>query len=174
MQHGTVISFQVHGIGPMTDVPEILLEQIQQRVVAMWMGSFYGSSGYIARKLGKKGLREFHELGARQVAATFKHLGLAEPGEIALAIATNEKNLFGSQVDVVEGEGWAEIRRSSCGLVEGAKAFARVGAFLLAKEHCKTCFESHWKKVFLEMGLGVECENTEFGCIMKVSKISEK
>ena len=36
----------------MTDVPDIPLEQIQQRVVAMWMGSFYGSSGYVARKLG--------------------------------------------------------------------------------------------------------------------------
>ena len=45
----------------MTDIPDIPLEQIQQRVVAMWMGSFYGSSGYVARKLGKKGLREFQE-----------------------------------------------------------------------------------------------------------------
>ena len=63
----------------MTDVPDIPLEQIQQRVVAMWMGSFYGSSGYVARKLGKKGLREFQDIGARQVAATFKQLGLTEP-----------------------------------------------------------------------------------------------
>jgi len=47
----------------MTDIPDIPLEQIQQRVVAMWMGSFYGSSGYVARKLGKKGLREFQDLG---------------------------------------------------------------------------------------------------------------
>jgi hypothetical protein len=39
----------------MTDVPEIPLDQIQQRVVAMWMGSFYGSSGYVARKLERKG-----------------------------------------------------------------------------------------------------------------------
>ena len=39
----------------------------------MWMGSFYGSSGYVARKLGKKGLREFQDIGARQVAATFQH-----------------------------------------------------------------------------------------------------
>jgi hypothetical protein len=158
----------------MTDVPEIPLEQIQQRVVAMWMGSFYGSSGYIARKLGKKGLREFQERGARQVAATFKRLGLVEPGEIALAIATNEKNLFGSQVEVAEGEGWAEINRSRCGLVEGAKAFSRVGASLLAKEHCKTCFESHWRRVFSEIELEAECENTECGCIMRVKKISEK
>ena len=64
----------------MTDVPDIPLEQIQQRVVAMWMGSFYGSSGYVARKLGKKGLREFQGIGARQVAATFKQLGLDEAG----------------------------------------------------------------------------------------------
>jgi hypothetical protein len=174
MQHGMVISFQGYGFAHMTDVPEIPLEQIQQRVVAMWMGSFYGSSGYIARKLGKKGIREFQELGARQVAATFKRLGLAEPGEIALAIATNEKNLFGSQVEVEEGEGWAKIKRSRCGLVEGAKAFSRVGASLLAKEHCKTCFESHWRRVFSDMELDIECENTECGCIMQVKKISEK
>ncbi len=154
----------------MTDVPDIPLEQIQQRIVAMWMGSFYGSSGYVARKLGKKGLREFQELGARQVAATFKKLGLSEPREVALAIATNDKNLFGSQVEVIEGDDWTEIRRSKCGLVEGAKSFAKVGASLIAKEHCKTCVESHWKRVFADLGMNVECENTEDGCIMKLSK----
>lgn len=158
----------------MTDVPDIPLEQIQQRVVAMWMGSFYGSSGYVARKLGKRGLREFQELGARQVAATFKKLGLTEPGEIALAIATNDKNLFGSQVEVTEGEGWAEIRRSKCGLVEGAKSFAKVGASLIAREHCKICLESHWRRVFTDLGMSVECENTEDGCIMKISRLSKQ
>lgn len=158
----------------MTDVPDIPLEQIQQRVVAMWMGSFYGSSGYVARKLGKRGLREFQELGARQVAATFKKLGLTEPGEIAMAIAVNDKNIFGSQVEVTEGEGWAEIRRSKCGLVEGAKSFAKVGASLIAKEHCKTCLESHWRRVFADLGMSVECENTEDGCIMKISRLSKQ
>ena len=73
----------------MTDVPEIPLVQIQQRVVAMWMGSFYGTSGYIVRRLGKKGLREFQDLGARQMVAIFKRIGLASPLDIALAIATN-------------------------------------------------------------------------------------
>ena len=73
----------------MTDVPDIPLEQIQQRVVAMWMGSFYGSSGYVARKLGKKGLREFQDIGARQVTATVKQLGLAEPKDMALAWRSN-------------------------------------------------------------------------------------
>ena len=94
----------------MTEVPEIPLDQIQARVVAMWMGSFYGSSGYVARKLGKKGLREFQDKGARQVAATFKKLGLAEPKDVALAIATNDKNLFGSTVEVIEADGWVEIK----------------------------------------------------------------
>jgi len=46
----------------MTDVPDIPLEQIQQRVVAMWMGSFYGSSGYVARKLGKRACGNFRIL----------------------------------------------------------------------------------------------------------------
>lgn len=154
----------------MTDVPGIPLEQIQQRVVAMWMGSFYGSSGYVGRKLGKKGLREFQDQGAHQVAATFKKLGLEEPAKIALAIATNDKNLFGSNVEVVEGEGFVEIRRNKCGLVEGAKSFAKVGASLIAKEHCKTCAESHWRKVFADLDLSMECENIEDGCIMRLSK----
>ncbi|MFB3764293.1 MAG: hypothetical protein ACE14P_03485 [Methanotrichaceae archaeon] len=154
----------------MTDVPDIPLEQIQQRVVAMWMGSFYGSSGYVARRLGKKGLREFQDQGAHQVAATFKKLGLTEPEDIAMAIATNDKNLFGSIIEVVEGEGFTEIRRIKCGLVEGAKSFARVGATLIAKEHCKTCSESHWKKVFSNLNMKMECENTEDGCVMRISK----
>src|SRR5512137_1773442 len=94
-RHGRVISPSIK-LPAMIDVPEIPLDQIQQRVVAMWMGSFYGSSGYIARRLGKKGLREFQELGARQMAAIFKRIGLGTPLDIALAIATNEKNLFGS------------------------------------------------------------------------------
>jgi hypothetical protein len=111
----------------MTEVPDIPLDQIQQRVVAMWMGSFYGSSGYVARKLGKKGLREFQDIGARQVAATFKQLGLDEPESVAMAIATNDKNLFGSQVEVAEGDGFVEIRRLRCGQMGGAKSFARVG-----------------------------------------------
>lgn len=58
------------------------------------MGSFYGSSGYVARKLGKKGLREFQDIGACQVAATFKQLGLDEPESVAMAIATTDKNLL--------------------------------------------------------------------------------
>jgi hypothetical protein len=155
----------------MTEVPDLPLEQIQQRVVAMWMGSFYGSSGYVGRRLGKKGLKEFQDLGAKQVAATFKKIGLSEPKDVAMAIATNDKNLFGSQVSVVEGDGWAEIRRERCGLMEGAKSFARVGANLIAKEHCKTCMESHWKRVFSELGLKAESENTEDGCIIKISKL---
>lgn len=154
----------------MTDVPEIPLNQIQQRVVAMWMGSFYGSSGYVAKRLGKKGLREFQDLGARQVAATFKKIGLATPPEVAMAVATNEKNLFGSVVEVVEGEGFAEIRRHRCSLLEGAKSFSRVGAALIVKEHCKTCRESHWRKVFSDLGLTLESEETGDGCTMKIFK----
>lgn len=154
----------------MIDVPDIPLEQIQQRVVAMWMGSFYGSSGYVARKLGKKGLREFQDLGARQVAATFKRLGLEKPEDVALAIATNDRNLFGSLVEVVEGEGCIEIRRNHCGLLEGAKSFSKVGATLIAKEHCKTCVESHWKRVFSDLGFKMEVGHTEDGCTMRISK----
>ena len=154
----------------MTDVPDIPLEQIQQRVVAMWMGSFYGSSGYVARKLGKKGLREFQGTGARQVAATFKQLGLEKPEDVALAMATNDKNLFGSVVEVTEKDGFVEIKRSRCGLMEGAKSFARVGASLVAKEHCKTCVESHWQKVFSDLKMKLDVEHTEDGCIMRISK----
>jgi hypothetical protein len=153
----------------MTDVPDIPLEQIQQRVVAMWMGSFYGSSGYVARKLGKKGLREFQGSGARQVAATFKQLGLAEPKDVALAMATNDKNLFGSVVVVTQGDGFVEIKRSRCGLMDGAKSFARVGASLIAKEHCKTCVESHWQKVFSDLKMKLDVEHTQDGCIMRIS-----
>jgi len=154
----------------MIEIPEIPLEQIQQRVVAMWIGNFYGSSGYVARKLGKKGMKEFQDLGAKQVATTFKKIGLSLPREVALAIATNDKNLFGSLVDVLDGDGWAEIRRSKCGLVEGTKAFSRFGATLVVKEHCKTCAERHWKKVFHEMGMEIETKYTEEGCIMRISK----
>jgi len=154
----------------MTDIPDIPLEQIQQRVVAMWMGSFYGSSGYVARKLGKKGLREFQDQGARQVAATFKQLGIAEPTDVAFAMATNDKNLFGSIVEVTEGEGFVEIKRTRCGLMEGAKSFARIGASLIAKEHCKTCVEGHWQKVFSDLNLKLEVEPTEDGCVMRISK----
>ena len=154
----------------MTEVPDIPLEQIQQRVVAMWMGSFYGSSGYVARKLGKKGLREFQDIGARQVAATFKQLGLSEPRDVAMAMATNDKNLFGSEVEVAEENGFVEIKRHRCGLMEGAKSFARVGASLIAKEHCKTCIESHWQKVFSGLLMKLDVEHTDDGCIMRISK----
>jgi hypothetical protein len=154
----------------MTDIPDLPLEQIQQRVVAMWMGSFYGSSGYVARKLGKRGLREFQDQGARQVAATFKQLGLTEPEDVALAMAANDKNLFGSIVEVAEENGFVEIERHRCGLMQGAKSFARIGASLIAKEHCKTCVEGHWQKVFSDLKLNLEVEPTEDGCIMRISK----
>lgn len=153
----------------MTDVPEIPLEQIQQRVVAMWMGSFYGSSSYVGKRLGRRGLREFQELGARQVAETFKKLDLTEPNDLALAIASNDKNLFGSIVTVEEGDGWAEVRRERCALKEGVKAFARLGATLVAKEHCKTCVEGHWRKVFNHLMMDLEVENTDDGCVMKIT-----
>jgi len=134
------------------------------------MGSFYGSSGYVARKLGKKGLREFQDIGARQVAATFKQLGLAEPEAVAMAIAANDKNLFGSEVELIEGDGFVEIKRLRCGLMDGAKSFARVGASLIAREHCRTCVEGHWKKVFSDLKLKMEVDHTEDGCTMRISK----
>ena len=170
MGQGRVKILPVAWLFCMTDVPDIPLEQIQQRVVAMWIGSFYGSSGYVARKLGKKGLREFLDQGARQVAATFKRLGLVEPKDVALAVATNDKNLFGSAIEVLEGEDWVEIKRHRCGLLEGARSFSRVGADLIAKEHCKTCVESHWRKVFSELGMKMDAESTEDGCVMRVTK----
>jgi hypothetical protein len=154
----------------MTDVPEIPVEQIQQRVVAMWLGSFYGSSGYVAKRLGKKGLREFQDMGAHQVADTFKRLELSEPKDLAIAVATNDKNLFGSVVSVEEGDGWVEIRREKCAIKEGINAFARLGAGLMAKQHCKTCVESHWRKVFADLGMKLEVEETDEGCVMKLSR----
>jgi hypothetical protein len=154
----------------MTEVPDLPLDQIQQRVVAIWMGNFYGSSGYVARKLGKKGLKEFQDLGAKQVAATFKKIGLKEPKELALAIAMNDKNLFGSIVEIQEGDNWALIKRTRCGLLEGTKSFARIGAALIAKEHCKTCAEGHWKRVFNELDLEMDIEHTEDGCLMRIFK----
>jgi len=164
------ILLQCFDLFGMTDIPDLSLSQIQQRVVAMWMGSFYGSSGYVARRLGKKGLREFQELGAKQVAATFKRIGLDKPEDVALAIATNDKNLFGSEVSVSDGQGWIEIKRSRCGLLEGAKSFSRIGASLVAKEHCKTCMDSHWKRVFSNLGLKMAGELTEDGCLMRISE----
>jgi hypothetical protein len=154
----------------MTDVPDIPLDQIQQRVVAMWMGSFYGSSSYVTRKLGKRGLREFQELGARQVAATFKKMGLTSPSDVALAIASNEKNLFGSLVEVNEGNGFTEIKRNKCALLEGARTFSRLGATSLAKEHCRTCRDNHWRKVFSELRMTMEPEELVDGCAMKIAK----
>lgn len=154
----------------MTEVPEIPLDQIQQRVVAMWMGSFYGSLGYVTRKLGKRGLREFQDQGAHQVAATFKKIGITSPAEVAVAIATNEKNLFGSIVEVIEIDGSVEIRRNQCALLDGARTFSRLGAVMLAKEHCRTCQVGHWRKVFSELGLNMETEETKDGCVMRISK----
>jgi hypothetical protein len=87
-----------------------------------------------------------------------------------MAIATNDRNLFGSLVEVSDGEGFAEIRRNRCGLLEGAKSFSRIGASLIAKEHCKTCVEGHWKRVLSDLGLKLDAEHTEDGCIMKISK----
>ncbi|HQF16937.1 MAG TPA: hypothetical protein PLI05_07720 [Methanotrichaceae archaeon] len=152
----------------MTEVPELPLDQVHQRVVGWWIGNYYGSIGYVAKKLGKKGVREFQDLGARQVAATFKQMGLVEPEEVAVAVATNEKNLFGSEVSVRECEGKVELIRERCALLQGARAFSRLGASLLAKEHCRNCSETHWRKVFSEMGMELQTENTESGCIMSI------
>ncbi len=136
----------------------------------MWMGSFYGSSGYVARKLGKKGLREFQDLGARQVAGTFRQLGLETPEDVALAVAANDKNLFGSTIELISGDDYTEIKRHRCGLLEGAKSFARVGASLIAREHCKTCVEGHWQKVFSDLKMKLEVEHTDEGCCMRISR----
>jgi len=88
---------------------------------------------------------------------------------VALAIAANDKNLFGSVVEVLDMKGFVEIKRHRCGLMEGAKSFARVGASLIAKEHCKTCVESHWQKVFSDLKLKMVVEHTEDGCVMRIS-----
>jgi hypothetical protein len=154
----------------MTEVPHLPLDQIQQRMVGVWLGNFYSSSGYVGKRLGRKGLREFYELGANQVASTFRHMGLLTPSEVALAIATNEKNLFGSEISLEEVEGCSVITRSRCSLLAGAKAFSRIGAALVAKEHCKICAELHWAKVFSELGMSLDAEQREDGCIMKISK----
>jgi hypothetical protein len=45
-----------------------------------------------------------------------------------------------------------------------------VGASLIAKEHCKTCIESHWQRVFSELKMKLEVEHTDEGCIMRISK----
>jgi hypothetical protein len=40
----------------------------------------------------------------------------------------------------------------------------------VAKEHCKTCMESHWKRVFSDLGLKMAGELTEDGCLMRLSE----
>lgn len=155
----------------MTDIPVLPLSEIQQRVVGWWLGNYYGSIGYVGKRLGKKGIREFLELGARQVAATFKRLDLTEPLDVAVAIATNEKNMFGSGIEVTEGDGCVEIRRERCAILEGARAFSRLGASLVAREHCRTCSEMHWRSAFREMGMSLETELSESGCVMRIRKL---
>ncbi|MCX8206970.1 MAG: hypothetical protein N3G75_03960 [Methanothrix sp.] len=147
------------------------MSEIQQRVVGWWLGNYYGSIGYVGKRLGKKGVREFLELGARQVAATFKRLDLTEPLDVAVAIATNEKNMFGSEIEVKESDGCVDIYRERCAILEGARAFSRLGASLIAKEHCRTCSEVHWKSAFREMGMSLETELSENGCRMRVRKL---
>ncbi len=155
----------------MTDIPVLPLEEIQQRVVGWWLGNYYGSLGYVGKRLGKRGVREFQELGAKQVAATFKRLNLTGPFDIAIAIATNEKNMFGSEIDVIEKEECMCIRRSRCAILDGIKAFAKLGASIVAKEHCKTCSEIHWRSAFKEMGFDLETELSDDGCEMHIKKL---
>jgi hypothetical protein len=155
----------------MTDIPVLTLSEIQQRVVGWWLGNYYGSIGYVGKRLGKKGVREFLELGARQVAATFKRLELTEPLDVAVAIATNEKNMFGSEIEVIESEECVDIKRERCAILEGAKAFSRLGASLVAREHCRTCSEMHWKLAFKEMGMSMETKLSESGCCMRIRKL---
>ena len=153
----------------MTEVPDIPWT----RSSSGWChcdGKLLWQQRLCSREAWQEGLEGVSGYRSPPVAATFKQLGLEEPEGVAMAIATNDKNLFGSLVEVAEGDGFVEIRRLRCGQMEGAKSFARVGANLIAREHCKTCIESHWQKVLSELKMNLEVEHTDEGCIMRISK----
>lgn len=157
----------------MKEVPKLSLEEIQQRMVGVWIGNFYSSSGYVGKKLGRKSIREFHDVGARQVASTFKHMGFTKPIDVVMAVATNETNLFGSSITIEEEEDVCILRREHCALLAGARAFAKIGAALIAKEHCKICSDWHWRRVFSELGMELEFTQDEDGCTMRIQVSSE-
>ena len=119
----------------------------------------------------KKGGHDFRDIGTHQVADTFKRLELSEPNDLAAAVAANDKNFFGSVVSVEEGDGWVEIRREKCALKEGINAFVHLDAGLMAKQQCKTYVESHRRKVFADLGIKLEVEETDECCAMKTSRI---
>ena len=153
------------------EIPTLPEKERQKMFTQMWVGQMYGAISFIMEKIGPQALEEYNEQGAKRAAEQFKAMGKDDPMSFAMAQAITCKNIFGSDVEVVQKEdGSVVLDIKKCTNLETALELAEKGAPITKEQHCGGCINGYFKKVAENLGLQLEVEFTEKGCKMSIRK----
>lgn len=95
--------------------------------------------------------------------------GVEDAMSFAFSDAVLFKNAYGSEVEFSGEANSAELRLLRCSNLEVALELAREGLPVSRETHCVGCV-NYMRALAEELGLSLEVELREGGCVMKVRK----
>ena len=125
--------------------------------------------GFLAERLGPEAIGDYIRYSARAAASQLKRAGVNDALSFALANASLFKNAYGSEVEVSGSPGEAELKLVRCANLEAALELAQQGMPVRREEHCAGCL-NYMRALANELGLGLDGQLTERGCIMRIRK----
>jgi len=153
------------------EIPSLSEEEKQKLFTEMWLGSMMGPMGFIMRKLGPEALEKLNEETAKGCAADMKARGVDDALKFAMDYGVENKNIFGSDVEVEGNPEKAVLDVKRCSNLEGALRFAEKGMPITKEQHCSGfCINGYFKRVAEILGFTLDVAFGDKGCKMTISK----
>lgn len=153
------------------EVPELPVEEARKLAARAWVSGLYAATGFIMERLGPEALKDYCAYSARMAARGLRSAGVNDALGFALANATLFKNAYGSDVAVSGDPGSAELRIERCANLAAALELAKEGLPITREQHCAGCL-SYMRALAAELGLALDAELIEHGCVLRVRQES--
>jgi hypothetical protein len=151
-------------------IPTLSEEDKQRMFTRIWVRHIYEATSFIMEKLGPQAIEEYNEQRTKQSVEQFSAIG-KDPMSFAMVQAITCKNVFGSNVEVVQDKnGGVILNIKECNRLKTVLELAAKGVPVTKRQYCGICINGYYKKVAekLELHLGVKF--TDEGCKMTIRK----
>lgn len=153
------------------EVPVLSEREKHEMFTKIWVSHMYGAAVFITEKLGLQGLEEYNERRTEQSVKQFKATEKNDPVAFAVAQAIKSKNVFGSNVEVLQNEdGSVTLNIKECARLKSALNLAKRGISLTRVQYCGLCINGYYKKVADKLGFYLDVKFTDKGCKMIIRK----
>ncbi len=154
------------------EVPILSDEERKQMFTRIWVRHLYGAARFIVERLGDEGLEDYNERRTGESAEHFRKTKKDNSAGFAMAQAIVSKNIFGSEVEVLEDRDVTLVIKR-CARLEAVLEMAEKGKSITRAQYCGLCINGYYKKVAGKLRLNLDADFTDRGCRMVIRRISD-